>query len=417
MQGLTIIISLFLAIAVILLPQRYFLLPYIVAACFVPADQRVIIMTLDFTVLRILVVSGMLRLSLRNEFCRIEWNNFDKLVFGWAVCGAIVYVLLWLDMRALIYKCGILFDIIGLYCLFRVNIRSWSDIRTIAIISALCSIALVILVAREWATGKNPFMVLGRVTTAVREGNYRCQAAFPHSIMLGLFWATLIPLFYGFVRQYGLRTLFCIAIGASVFIIAATMSSTPLVALIVVIIVILCYKWRQFTGYVAGGLLVLLVALHLAMQAPVWHLISRISLIGGSTGWHRFNLIDKAILHFGEWALLGCQSTAHWGWGLTDLTNQYVLEGVRGGLVTLVLFLVMIFCGLKILLHYSLCLDEPKKRLLAWSLFAMMIGHCISFLGVSYFGQIDLLWYLTLAMIGFVAETKLPQVKITCQVF
>jgi len=55
------------------------------------------------------------------------------------------------------------------------------------------------LVAIEWSTGSNPFAFLGNTITNVREGRIRCQASFPHAIMLGLFWANMVPLFAGFL--------------------------------------------------------------------------------------------------------------------------------------------------------------------------------------------------------------------------
>ena len=130
-----------------------------------------------------------------------KWNRFDKLVLAWVISGAIVYILQWRDMRALIYKSGVLFDFIGLYWLFRISVICWDDIVSAAKIFAVCSVVLAIFVGIEWVTGQNPFEMLGRVTTRVREGRYRCQASFPHSIMLGLFWATLVPLFIGFAPQ------------------------------------------------------------------------------------------------------------------------------------------------------------------------------------------------------------------------
>jgi hypothetical protein len=224
--------------------------------------------------------------------------------------------------------------------------------------------------------------------------------------MLGLFWATLVPLFIGFARQDKSKLLLFSAVGASIFIVAATASSTPVLTLLIVLVLLCGYKWRQYTASAGWGILASLIALHIVMKAPVWHLISRINIIGGSTGWHRYNLINQAINHFGEWAFLGCRSTAHWGWGLSDLTNQYILEGVRGGFVTLVLFLVMIYIALRTLLRLSLQHQQPKQWFLAWCLFVAILGHCIAFFGVSYFGQIMLLWYMTLAMVSFLYEDK-----------
>jgi len=402
----TVIITIVLGILTFVIPKKSFLLPFILAACFLPADQRVLIFGLDFTPLRMLVLVGFFRTILWGERLTFKWNSFDKLVLVWAICGALIYIIQWANMRALIYKCGVLFDVIGLYWLFRINISSWGDIKLATKIFAVCSVVLAVFVGLEWATGTNPFAILGRVGTAVREGRYRCQASFPHSIMLGLFWATLVPLFVGFARQDKSKLLFWSAMAASIFIVAATASSTPILTLLIVLFLLCGYKWRQCTVSAGWGILASLIALHIVMQAPVWHLISRISLVGGSTGWHRYILIDRAISHFGEWIFLGCRSTAHWGRGLSDITNQYILEGVRGGFVTLALFLVLIYMALRTLLRLSLQNQEHKQQFLAWCLFVAIFGHCIAFFGVSYFGQITVLWYMTLAMVGFLSEAQ-----------
>ncbi|HUU18181.1 MAG TPA: hypothetical protein VMW72_13615 [Sedimentisphaerales bacterium] len=402
----TVVITVFLGILTFVVPKKFFLLPFILAACFVPADQRVIIFDLDFTPLRILVLVGFFRTILQGERLTFKWNHFDKLVLVWAICGAVIYIIQWADMRALVYKCGVLFDVIGLYWLFRINISSWGDIRLAITVFAVCSLGLAVLVGLEWATGKNPFVVLGRVETVVREGRYRCQASFPHAIMLGLFWATLVPLFIGFARKDKSKLLLWSAVGASAFIAAATASSTPILTLLIVPVLLCGYRWREYTACAGWGLFASLVALHIVMQAPVWHLISRIGVVGGSTGWHRFYLIDQAINHLGEWMFLGCRSTAHWGLGLSDVTNQYILEGVRGGFVSLALFFVMIYMALRILLRLSLQHQEHKQRFLTWCLFVTILGHSVSFLGVSYFGQIMMWWYMTLAAVGFLYEDK-----------
>ena len=40
------------------------------------------------------------------------------------------------------------------------------------------------------------------------------------------------------------------------------------------------------------------------------------------------------------------------------------------------------------------------KRAMAWALGVSLFIHCVIFIGVSYFGQSMMLWYLMLAMIG-----------------
>ena len=401
----TIFIAAFLVILTFAVPRKYFLVPYVVAACFVPTDQRIIIMGLDFTILRILVVAGVLRILLYGEQKLIKWNKLDMTILLWVFYGASVYVIQWMNTKAIINRFGVIFDVVGLYWLFRQKIRSWNDVKFVFTLLAISVVILVPLVALEWSTGRNPFVILGRVMTNVRSERYRCQAAFPHSIMLGLFWATLVPLFVG-LGITEKKVLYWIAVAAAVFITMASASSTPILVLAIVLVGLLWFRWRQLTSKTGLCLLALLTALHIVMRAPVWHLLARINVIGASTGWHRYNLIDKAIEHFGEWVFIGCRTTDHWGFGLGDLTNQYILEGVRGGFITLLIFLAMIYRVLKTLLNLSIQEKDSKKQFLIWCLFTMIIGHCAAFLGVSYFGQITMLWYMMLAIAGLLTEYK-----------
>ncbi|HUW19291.1 MAG TPA: hypothetical protein VMW16_08320 [Sedimentisphaerales bacterium] len=408
MYKTTIAATVALTVLLMVIPRKYFMLPFIVCACFLPADQRVIIMDLDFTPLRILVLTGFLRIFLGKQEYRVRWNNFDRMVVVWALCGAIVYCIQWLNTKAFINRSGYLFDVFGLYWIFRHNVNSWDSIRLNLKIFAICSLFLAVLVGWEWGTGKNPFVAFGRVITEVRKGRYRCQASFPHSIMLGLFYATLVPLFVGLAKTDKRKMLYWAAVAAGVFIVMATASSTPIVTLAVVLLALFGFRWRRHMGQAALGLLASLAALHIVMNKPVWHLIARVNVVGGSTGWHRYKLIDSAIGHFGEWAFLGCRSTSDWGWGLEDITNQYIIEGIRGGLVTLVLFLAMLYLAFRTILNSSLAYREYQRQWLCWCIVVAVIGHCAAFFGVSYFGQIMMLWYMMLSVVGFLAE-GLPQ--------
>jgi hypothetical protein len=151
-----------------------------------------------------------------------------------------------------------------------------------------------------------------------------------------------------------------------------------------------------------------LFLLHIAMTMPVWHLLTRIDLTRGSNGWYRYKLIDDFITHFNEWWLVGTKSTSHWWqWGTNDVTNQYVLEGVTGGLLTLILFLVTIAWAFRGVGKFENQIGRSTaRRVMAWSLGVSLFVHCVIFIGVSYFGQSMLLWYLTLAMIGSLSPTN-----------
>jgi hypothetical protein len=77
-ESTTLIVTFILSICIVVAPRKYFLLPFVIGACFIPASQRVIILDLDFTPLRICIMVGMLRLLARGETIRINWNRLIK---------------------------------------------------------------------------------------------------------------------------------------------------------------------------------------------------------------------------------------------------------------------------------------------------------------------------------------------------
>jgi len=92
------------------------------------------------------------------------------------------------------------------------------------------------------------------------------------------------------------------------------------------------------------------------------------------------------------------------------VTNQYVSEGVSGGLLTLLLFLgilVFSFRGVgRLLVQAGQGSDRQKHLWIAWGLGVVIFVHASAFVAVSYFGQIIMLWYLALAMVGSLAPRR-----------
>jgi hypothetical protein len=104
--------------------------------------------------------------------------------------------------------------------------------------------------------------------------------------------------------------------------------------------------------------------------------------------------------HFSEWWLIGSNANASWHYYLADVTNQYVLEALGGGLVTLVLFILILAYSFRGAGHVVVASDSnPNLKLLAWSLGAVLFLHVVSFVSVSYFDQNVITYYLVLAAI------------------
>jgi hypothetical protein len=400
----TALITVALVILIFLLPRKWMLVPFVVAACFVPAEQHALVLSLHFYVGRILVVAGILRILVRGETRGIRWNRFDKVLVAWAVYESIAYILLHGDFQSVIWRSGQMLEILGLYWIARQTIRTWEDMRRLVKLFALSAIIIVPFVALEWMTGRNPFSILGRVGTPIREGAYRCQASFPHAIIGGAFWVCLAPLFIGVAKKERGKLLCWIAVGAVFFLTMASHSSTPVGGLGVALFFMVVYRYRCYGRYMAMAFFGTLLGLHMVMKAPVWALLARVTIIAGSTGYHRYLLIDGAVRHFKEWALLGTLSTADWGYYLFDVTNQYILEGVRGGFLTLVLFVAILVMAIRATAQYSLRDVPDDQKWLSWGICTSILTHCVMFIGVGYFGQILMLLYLTFGFSGLIYE-------------
>ena len=392
-----------LGIAMLVLPRRWAPLPMIIMACFVAPAQRIVVGGLDFSLLRIMILFGTVRILSWQEWRGFRWIALDWAIIAWAVVGTVAYTVQQGTPDALILKLGTSYDAIGMYFLFRCLIRSWEDIDRLALALTLVAFPVLVAFSIEKATGRNMFAIFGGVpeVTPIRQGRLRAQGAFSHPIVAGCFWAAAIPLIAArwWRPDWTARCLAAAGVGAALLIVAFTTSSTPVFGVLAGVLAAALFPLRHWMSWLRWGALGMLVYLHFAMKAPVWHLISRVDLVGGSTGWHRYSLIEQAIHRFSEWALVGTPSTAHWGWGLFDVTNQYVLEGVRGGVLTLAVFLAMIVIAFRYVGRlWGLAGAQPAKIAMAWAIGVSLVVHCTNFVGVSYFGQITMLWYLTLAL-------------------
>jgi len=400
--GLAMVII--LGIVMLIVPRRWSIIPMLIIACFVSAVQKISIFSLDFNLLRIMVMFGVVRLAIRHEYRGFVWKSIDKVILYYTASATIILTIQSGSFNTFIFCLGFSFDVLGMYFLFRCLIQKWEDIDRLIIGCIVISIPVALFFLIENRTGRNIFSIFGGVPeiTPARYGRLRCQGAFSHAILAGCFWAALMPLMAAYWWRSAKDRIWAVTgIITSGIIVFCCASSTPVMGVLAALIGGLMFYCRNYMQVIRWGIVLMLIALHIVMKAPVWHLISRISAVGGSTGYHRYMLINAAINHFNEWALMGTKSTAHWGFGAQDVCIQYVLEGVHGGLLTLVLFvaiIVLTFQGIgRLWRRYS---QDSYRLILSWAIGVSLFVHCVNFIGVSYFGQINIIWYLLLAMIS-----------------
>ena len=402
--GLVIILA--AATATLVVRRSYATFPLLFVAALVPLAQRVVIAGLDFNFIRVLVVVGALRVLSRGEQSSLRPMLLDKVIVAWVLVGTAAYVLLRGGaFGALVYRAGLAVEALGVYFLVRVWVRDWSDFDRVAGFLGLLALISAGFFLFESSTRSNLFETLGvQGVPTEREGRLRCQGPFTHPILAGCFWASVLPIIA--VRWWTsrrTRMVTAAAVLASIVIVFTTASSTPLMGVATLPMAASFFVLRRRMRSIRRLSLAGLVLLHFSMNAPVWHLITRIDVVGGSTGFHRYRLIDATIKRFSEWALLGTRGTGHWGFHLFDVTNQWVKEAISGGIVGLLLFCTSIVLAYK-LLGGVLRRDGYDRRMqrATWAVGMSIFAQCVMFLGISISHSVPnvFVWLLPIALAG-----------------
>jgi hypothetical protein len=402
-----LIVAIFLvvnAIALLLLPRRWAPLPLLAGACFMTRGQTLQLGFAAFTVVRILIAVGVLRLVIRREWILGRLNSLDGIMIGWGVWMVAAVVFHAEPDSPFVLRMRDLYEAWGLYLLFRVFCRSREDIPQVARILALVLLPVAAAMVVEKITGANLFARFGGVPefSTVRNGVIRAQGPFAHSILAGSIGGVCLPLMIGLWHDR--RMLSLIGIGACAAMVLASGSSGPILAVGAGLGVLLMWPLRQRMRLVRWGLAFGYIGLELIMSRPAFFIISDIDLMGGSTAWFRAQLIQSTIDHANEWWLVGTDYTRHWmpsgvisSPNQTDITNHFIAMGVVGGLLLMVLFIAMIFRGFWLVGTGMASETTDDKKFDCWTVGASLFAHAVTCLSVSYYDHSIIFLYLTLA--------------------
>jgi hypothetical protein len=404
-----VLIAMLLAIVLIVfLPRRYVIIPLMAIAFLVPLGQEVNANGLHFSVLRIVILSGWVRMLIA-KFTSSEGvfgerlDRLDLVFLLWAIFRALAVVLLFLQPAAGINQFGFLLDVIGGYFLLRYLIRDDEDVHRAIGVCAVVTAVVAVFMVYERLHMLNVFGLLGGVRSdpEVREGSIRAQGPFQHSLLAGTFGATLVPLFFLLWKSGKSKVLAVVGLISATLIVITSASSTPVLAYVAGIIAICAFLLRTRMRLIRWGMVVGLIALNFVMKAPVWFAIAHIDVVGGSSGYHRAMLVNDFILHFRDWWLIGTKDNPSWGFNMWDLCNQYVAEGETGGLITFILFIAMICIGFSRLgKAIKASAGDRQKEWYYWLLGAALLSHVVGYFGISYFDQTRFSWFALLAMIS-----------------
>jgi hypothetical protein len=414
-------------IAVVLmfaLPRKYVVVPVLLAVFLVPRGEVVVLGGTHLMPARIIALFGLAKLMwLRHATPGTVFagglNPIDKAFLWCSLAHSVSFVLLWREFGAVANQLGFLLGELGLYVLLRFLIRDEKDVyrvlKVFVIIAAINTCGMVF--ERLWV--KNLFgLLIGGVDPVplIRDGRIRSQGAFGHAILAGTYGAMLLPLFVLLWTHGKARVFAAVGVISSMVMVLTSASSTPVMATLGVVLTICFWPIRKGMRVVRWAIVLILISLQLVMKVPVWFLIARIDLAGGSASYDRANLIDVFVRHFFDWWLIGTRDIGSWGWSMWDLSNAYICQGESGGLIAFIFFIAVISRAFSLIGKTRKLAKGAKQEWLLWLFGAALFANVMAFFGVSYWDQTAVAWFALLAMIpvmtAAVAKAKKGQMEI-----
>jgi hypothetical protein len=406
---LTVVLLVVVGVLMMTSRRRYLPILFLCTSLLMPLGQVLVIGGLHLMVFRLLVLFGWARVIVMpnraDDVQRVPRNSVDRAILWWVVSSSIAFILLYGDVEAITNRLGTAYSVLGTYYLMRNWLRDSKDVELLLKCLGFTCVGLSMFMLIEQHTGRNWFSVFGGVSeiTQVRDGAIRSQGPFAHAIIAGTFGATMLPLFITLwyapkAKVYAI----CGVIGGSVMVFACH-SATPLMAVGAGVVALLFWPLRGYLCWVRRAFVAMLVALHLVMKAPVWALIGRIDVVSGNSADHRYELVNRTILHFGDWWLFGAPDTEKWGYLMHDTANGFVDAAVSGGLVGLIFFiaiLVKVFSRIGSARRAAASDLKLECRLWAWG--TWLFTNVVAFFGIAYFDQSMVAWYSLLAAVSAV---------------
>lgn len=401
------LVAVWMLIAILLmfiLPRNKAIVPFLLAFFTIPLGQVVLVGGLHFPVLRILILAGLVRAAVggRSSESRFAggFNRIDTVAVLWTISAFVIISLQWMALQPFIKFVGDFLDSFGGYVAVRFLIPDREALRrTVKVLGVICLILGTCMVSEQF-THQNVFGFLGAGTPAIRDGHVRSEGVLG-SIQGGTFGGVLIPLFLWLWTEEKSRRAACLGLIGATAMAFASHASTSLLAYAAGLGGLALWPMRNRMRLVRWAIVVTLVGLHLVMHGPVWSLIEKIDLTGGSSSYHRYMLLDNCIRHFSDWWLLGYKNYGSWGFDMWDLCNQFVAVALTGGLVSLILFTMIYSRSFGAIgTARKIVEGNPRQEWLLWCLGAVLFANAVASLGINYMIQLQMLFFPLLACIS-----------------
>ena len=412
MNLFVIVFILLNSILLLFLKKKWAPLPLLCGTCYMPLTQAIEVGPFHFTIIRILIAVGVVRIFKQKEYLKIKKNSIDWALIVWSLWALFSSLFHNDTSSALVFRLGIVYNTLGIYFLLRIFCSSFEDLISLFHIIAIILTPLALLMLYEKLYAYNLFSVLGaKEFPAIREGHVRAQGPFGHSILAGTVGAVCLPMMIGFWSQN--KKIAFVGILSCLIIIYASTSSGPILSGLAGICGIFFWAYRKRVKIFKWMILFIYVALDVFMKAPAYFILGKIDITGGSTGWYRARLIQSAFEHLSEWWLGGTDYTRHWmqtavAWSQnhTDITNQYLEYGVIGGIPLMIIFIIIIYKEFSYIgnIYEKISENEKDLKFITWTMGASLFAHAVTCISVSYFDQSFIFLYMTISIIASMAS-------------
>ncbi len=382
---------------------------FLVGCCYMTAGEGIAIAGFNFPVFRLLLLLGVCRVIVGGNGLAGGMNRIDKLMMAWAVW--VLFASLfheWAPGSGPKYMAGAVFNVAGFYLMVRSFCHGEEDLEELFGILCWVLAPVALLMVVEQAIRYNLFSVFGGVpdVPTLRNGRFRAQGPFNHAILAGTVGGGCIPLVLATWKRNRARAI--VGLVSCLIMVVACASSGPIMTTVFGAVAIGLWWKRNIVRLFVKMAIPAYIVLALVMERPPYYLISKIDLTGSSTGWHRSFLIEQTINHFNEWWLFGTDRTVHWmpsqgriSDNHTDVTNQYIAFGVNGGLLSVLLFIGMVWAVFRVVGRIQSIEGLPERsKFLFWAIGASLFAHVASGMSVSYFGQAQFFFWLPIVCLA-----------------
>jgi hypothetical protein len=420
---------------VALAPARWAFLSIMTGVLFITQGQEVSVGGFHLFAMRFIELAAIGRVLLRRELKISTLNEIDRLVLTLYFYSTLVFLVRSSEEQA--FAIGVAVDACFCYFSFRALITTVEDFKWFLRSFTLLLVAYAGLVIYENVTTTNLFASMGGfvlsadgtldVNTWSRGGRLRSYGSFRHPSLLGTLGGSFLPLYIGLFFDRKERTISAVGIASCLAIVWASNSGGPASCVLVAMIGWLLWTNRTRMQLVRRGLVATVVLAALLMKAPVWYLLARFSALTGGDGWHRSYLLDTAFRNISDWWLAGMptKDTANWfpyvneATGGADVTNEYIVLGIRSGLGAMILLIVLLISSYKLLgKALAVLRTQPDSKVLErlyWGIGVVLAVHTFNWFGISYFDQTYVIWFMHLAAIGSLSQAAIDRAAVVPQ--